>query len=835
MVDFGKLISDSPGAMPTEPGELFRSLLATSRLPYLRDVQQDVLRAWYEKRSRDTIVKMSTGAGKTIVGLLMLQSSLNEGLGPALYVCPTRQLVEQVERDARDLGVGVVSLVGAGQLPVEFDNCEKILVTTFSKLFNGRSVFKLTPGNAVDVGSLVIDDAHSCLKIAREQVTVAFPAGSQVYRDLFSMFQNSLSEQSLSKTAEIADGYPYTFQAVPYWIWQASCTEVAKILVREQSGEELKFAWNLFKGSLETCNCVFSGSKVELCPNLTPIEAIPSFADARRRFFLSATLADDSILPKEFSVDPIAVQNTLRTAGNSDIGERMILVPDLIEPGLGESLPDKLKALALTSNVVVLVPSRKAAVRWENAGARSVYGASVSAAIQKLRTSVGNFLVLINRYDGIDLPDDACRILVVDGLPIGESLFEQYQASARRDSMLAMGETAQTIEQGFGRGVRSGKDRCVVLLTGRGLVRFVSVKRNQELFSPATRQQIGIGQQISKLAKQESASGWESLVKLMEQCVSGDENWRRFHASQMATVQPPTADKLRLEVGSAQRQALNCYIGGDPAQAVETMRKLVNLTKESDRPADAGWFLQIGAGYEHATNPSSAQSMQKRAHEFNSNLLRPRTGVRYQRMEQRNGFQAERVKQWIDGHISANAIVSSLGDILDRLVFGGDSERFEEAWAELGKILGFNSQRPEREFGKGPDGLWSLPNRRFLIAEAKNEVKESRGKVYQSETEQLSNSVNWFVEEYGDDIEFQSILIHPSSTLHSRAFPPAGSLALEQSGMARLHHAIRNIGAAIASRSLDAWTVDEVTRLLHDHSLTDGSFAQGFCSDFKRS
>ena len=49
----------------------------------------------------------------------------------------------------------------------------------------------------------------------------------------------------------------------------------------------------------------------------------------------------------------------------------------------------------------------------------------------------GNFertVVLVNRYDGIDLPDAACRILIFDGKPYSESLIDLYQERCRPDS-----------------------------------------------------------------------------------------------------------------------------------------------------------------------------------------------------------------------------------------------------------------------------------------------------------------------------------------------------------------------------------------------------------------
>ena len=42
------------------------------------------------------MLKVSTGAGKTAVGLLFLQSHMEEAEEPAVYLCPAVQLVEQV-------------------------------------------------------------------------------------------------------------------------------------------------------------------------------------------------------------------------------------------------------------------------------------------------------------------------------------------------------------------------------------------------------------------------------------------------------------------------------------------------------------------------------------------------------------------------------------------------------------------------------------------------------------------------------------------------------------------------------------------------------------------
>ena len=50
---------------------------------------------------------MNTGSGKTVVGLLLLKSCINENKGKCVYVVPDNYLVEQVIKEANDLGINV--------------------------------------------------------------------------------------------------------------------------------------------------------------------------------------------------------------------------------------------------------------------------------------------------------------------------------------------------------------------------------------------------------------------------------------------------------------------------------------------------------------------------------------------------------------------------------------------------------------------------------------------------------------------------------------------------------------------------------------------------------
>ena len=64
---------------------------------------------------------------------------------------------------------------------------------------------------------------------------------------------------------------------------------------------------------------------------------------------------------------------------------------------------------------------------WETEGAAVATNENIDARIAALGNGqYDTALVVANRYDGIDLPDNTCRILILDGKPFGDNLFDRY-------------------------------------------------------------------------------------------------------------------------------------------------------------------------------------------------------------------------------------------------------------------------------------------------------------------------------------------------------------------------------------------------------------------------
>ncbi len=177
-VDFTKKLGQRPASKPLDPLGLYDTLDRASDKGPLRPVQVAILKQWHEKyrSQRDVIIKLHTGQGKTLIGLLLLQSKLNEIGAPAVYLCANNFLARQTCGQAEQFGVPFCE--ADRDLPGEFLDGRKILISTVHKLFNGLTKFGLG-GSAVPVGALLLDDSHACVDVIRAATTIRLTPSSR--------------------------------------------------------------------------------------------------------------------------------------------------------------------------------------------------------------------------------------------------------------------------------------------------------------------------------------------------------------------------------------------------------------------------------------------------------------------------------------------------------------------------------------------------------------------------------------------------------------------------------------------------------------------------------
>ena len=155
MIDFTKKMKKVSTTKSDNPMAIYNGLDRTSVAGPLRKSQETVLMNWYAEKmeERDVIIKLHTGEGKTLIGLLILMTKMNRGEGPCIYVCPNKHLVEQVCSEATKFGIPICTIGENNQLPNDFFAGNRILVTHVQKMFNGRTIFG-TGNSSVKVGAV---------------------------------------------------------------------------------------------------------------------------------------------------------------------------------------------------------------------------------------------------------------------------------------------------------------------------------------------------------------------------------------------------------------------------------------------------------------------------------------------------------------------------------------------------------------------------------------------------------------------------------------------------------------------------------------------------------
>src|SRR5687767_7618753 len=133
-----------PERPPDTPEELYDRLTVTDpAIGALWRHQSHVLGRYYEehRRSSDVALELPTGAGKTLVGLLIADWRRRVTRGPSAFLCPTRQLAHQAHEKAVGYGLPAVLLTGPGR---EWDAADETrgltgqatIVSTYSHIFN---------------------------------------------------------------------------------------------------------------------------------------------------------------------------------------------------------------------------------------------------------------------------------------------------------------------------------------------------------------------------------------------------------------------------------------------------------------------------------------------------------------------------------------------------------------------------------------------------------------------------------------------------------------------------------------------------------------------------
>ena len=279
------------------------------------------------------------------------------------------------------------------------------------------------------------------------------------------------------------------------------------------------FPWEHIKDRIDRCVIIISGSRIEIGPSALPLHRLPCLYGAHPSHLLDGNPS----LPVEFNTTfGVTSPTVIRPRGKSGDAQRLFV----FAPGeTDEDQRTYTKKLIRNRKACIILPSSASAKNWHDVGEEYDSGTGQAGIDEFAEAEDTRKLVLVARYDGIDLPGDACRLLVIDGLPRGSFLLNRFLDEGLQVHSLRASHTAVRMVQAIGRIFRSNTDHGVVVLTSADVTGWSRSPANHAFLPPLLQKQLQLG-----IALRENVDSEETTFEdLLAAVTSGNRKWDEFY------------------------------------------------------------------------------------------------------------------------------------------------------------------------------------------------------------------------------------------------------------------------------------------------------------------
>jgi Helicase C-terminal domain len=606
------------------------------------------------------------------------------------------------------------------------------LLTTYQALFNGKSRFLNS-----EVAGIVFDDAHAAEHLLRDHFSLRISKErfEQVYSMMAAEFADYFHAIGLASSFdEIVSGTGNGLLLVPPFEIRKAQSEILKCLRESPVSEDTTttFAWEHLKDRIDLCAFIISPTEITITPAFIPVRTLSYFSSTIRRVYLSATLSALDVFVRTFGRKPAAQITPTTTAGEC---ERMILVPGKMA-GVSDDL-DAAKNAVQPHKALILVPSYARAKQWADVVAPPPRETASEEIENFKQAKDAKKLLLTARYDGVDLPGDMCRVVVIDDLPSGIGPLERFLWEYLKFSNTLRTAIASRVVQSFGRISRGMSDHGAALITGSKLVEWLQVPKNVSSLPRFLQKQLQLGFQMSDgLSSDQFAESIRSCLERDRGWVDAYERYMREAEHEEDMPEPAIIAELALaEVKFAE----DLWHREFAAAAVHLQKTLEDARNFST--STACWHkLWLGYGLDCSGDSETAVLLYQQAHTGMRNIPPPRPDASAAKLPP----QAVAVARQFE-HVGGSVRVpKTLDQDLLYLNGKGTVPQTEEALRCLGQYLGFEATRPDKEHGTGPDFLWIFSDKTALCADAKTGKGKDSAPCYRKEDfGQLSDHVQW--------------------------------------------------------------------------------------------
>lgn len=505
--------------------------------------------------------------------------------------------------------------------------------------------------------------------------------------------------------------------------------KIDRALALFPEGSDQSYRRSMIRGGLASCLVYVGWREVLIRPFIPPTSENEPFTAAVQRIYLSATLGRGGELERAFGRTSIQRLPLPEDAQHPRSGRRFFIFNDLTT---GDSTWLLRRVVEAAGKALILAPSHTIAqtvadecnpLDWP-----VLTKDDIAIGLAPFAEAKNAVLALAGRYDGLDLPGDACRLVVFDGLPEVAHLQERFLASRVR-AAAALEERIRTrVVQGAGRCTRGPSDHAVVVLRGADLVGYLSNTKRRDTLDPDLQAEVQFGLMNSR---GESAQDVAAAVDVF--LAQGDQ-WRTeaepslVAARRAAQRRDPDGSvgltaSAPLEVAACHASWRTDYFAASRAaqQAAQALGG-----DDSLRPYRGLWLYLASvwsfaaAGGEPGAR-TTASGLLKRAVEASRGTTWLKESDPGDHTVEIDADDTPAVRK-IAARLANGTKRSTIEQQLERMITGlaaVEATKVEPALTELGLLLGADASKPQGQ--ARCDSAWCWDKRIWLTLEAKTE------------------------------------------------------------------------------------------------------------------
>lgn len=787
----------SHASVPESPDRLFRDLPRRKHAS-LYDHQGQILRKYVATamNAPDVALQLPTGSGKTLVGLLLAEWRRRKNNERIVYLCPTRQLVNQVTEEATTkYGMTVEPFTGkiknyTPDAKASYQAGDRIAVTTYSSLFNTNPFFD-------NPEVIIVDDAHAAENYIASYWTVRISRSDDatLFKAVAAVLKSILTENNYARLT----GRTRSVEDVT-WVDKVPTHRLADIadelraVIDEHVGEaEQRYPWRVIADHLRACQLYVSSSEVLIRPLIPPTWSHAPFANATQRIYMSATLGGGGDLERLSGRPNILRLPIPEGWDRQGIGRRFFIFP---EKSLKENECLELRRSLMTAagRSLVLTPNNELAAEiTEDVESKLRYPVFSAAALETSKASFTSanpaVAVVANRYDGIDFPDDDCRLLFVEGLPRATNLQERFLMN-RMGANLLFNERVQTrVLQAIGRCTRSLNDFSAVVVTGEDFPAYLTDRKRRRFFHPELQAELEFG------IEQSTGVDTNEILENFRIFLQHEDDWEGANEGILEArnsarqAEFPAMNELAAVVKHeiAWQRAL---WDEDYVNAYEAAREVLGgLNDPGLRGYRALWHYLAGSAADLAVD-NGETGLDKQARIQFGKAKEAAAGIPWLVSLARKGavaptpeerdqtnvmLQVEQIEVQLQklGTVHNRALSARENTIREGLQSG---EAFEQAQVILGEHLGFSAGK--REVDASPDPWWIVGDVAIVFEDHAN-AKGEASVIDATKARQAASHPDWVRENVpgATQATIYSVLVTPAKFAKEGAMPSLGRVS----------------------------------------------------------